>query len=154
LSISVYPPGEGLGELADRFAAPQNMLGTEIFIRKPSVPGFFGGGLSCGCPPPDRVAPPAATLLMRSYSPRPQGRLETHMGGPLPTSAFPLCCFPVGSRHLQRPPPTQIRPYSPRCQTTHQIHVPPVGMRIYEEYLALKINIGPAERKILTLVYI
>jgi hypothetical protein len=38
--------GEGLVEHADRAATPQKMLSTEILIRKPSVPGFSGGGRS------------------------------------------------------------------------------------------------------------
>jgi DNA-binding beta-propeller fold protein YncE len=48
LSITEYRHGEGLVEIADRDAAPQKVLGTEIFN---------------GEKPPYRAAPPAATLL-------------------------------------------------------------------------------------------
>jgi hypothetical protein len=42
-------------------------------------------------------------------------------------------------------------PSSP--QNSPQIHVPRVDMKVFEEYQALKRNIGVAEREILTLVY-
>jgi hypothetical protein len=47
-------------------------------------------------------------------------------------------CFPVARRQLQRPPPTHIRPHLRRRKTTPQIQVPPVDIRVYKEYQALK----------------
>jgi hypothetical protein len=146
--------GEGLVEHADRVAAPQNMVGTEIFIRNPSVLGF---------PAADDLVDlrrQTVALLrlrpstdMRSVSPRPHGRLESHMVFRLPASALPRRCFPNVRRHLQRALPAQIRPYPRRRKPIPQIYGPPVDMSIRKEYQALKISIGLAEREILTLVY-
>jgi hypothetical protein len=151
-------------EHADRVAASQNMLGTDFIFSKTLR---TGGGRSCGPPPPDRVAPPAATLLrlrpssgMCSFSPRPPGRIESRMASRLPcetrlpSSALSWRSFPAVRRQCQRPPPTQIRPYPPRRQKLFKHCPPPVDMRVFEEYQALKKNIGLAEQEIVTLVYI
>jgi hypothetical protein len=103
----------------------------------------------------------AASLLrlrpssgMRSFSPRPHGRILSQTAGRQSPNAMPWRFFPVVCRHLQRPPLTQIRPYPPRRQKTHEMQVPPVDMRVFEECPATKINTGLAEREILTLVSI
>jgi hypothetical protein len=144
-------------ESSRRSAKDGGLVGTESFIRKPFVPGFFRRRLilwtsaarlcrSSGCDPP-----PACVV---SISPRPQARLECYMVGRLSTSALPKRSFQDVRRLLQRLPPTQIRPYPLRGQTTLDTHVRPVDMRVYGEYPALKRNIGQAEREILTLAYI
>jgi hypothetical protein len=40
MSITPHRLGEGWVEHMDRVAAPQNMVGTEVLIRKPSIPFF------------------------------------------------------------------------------------------------------------------
>jgi hypothetical protein len=90
---------------------------------------------------------------LRSFSPRPQGKLETHRVGKLAANALPWRYFAAFRRKLLRPQPNQKRPYPPRRQKNNQIQVRPVERRVCEEYLAAKRNIGLAEREILTLVY-
>jgi hypothetical protein len=70
------------------------------------------------------------TTNLRSLSPRPYGKLESHIACRLSTTALPRRCFPVVRRKLHRPPPTQIRPYPCRRKITPHIHVPPVDMSI------------------------
>jgi hypothetical protein len=115
MSIIGYRQGEGLVEHADRVAAPQNMLGTEMFIRKPYVPDFLGG--VC----PEDLRRDTVSLLrlrpssgMRSLPLRPKGRIETHVVGRLQANALLWRCFPVVCRHLLHPPLALIRPYPPR----------------------------------------
>jgi hypothetical protein len=43
LSIGGYRLEKGVVEHMDKVFAQQKIVGTEIFIRKPSVRGFFGG---------------------------------------------------------------------------------------------------------------
>jgi hypothetical protein len=130
------------------------MLGTEIYIRKPSEWVF---------PVADnhvdlrrqtvsllRVRPSTG---LRSFSLRPHGRLERNMDGGLLVGALPWRCFPAVQRQLQNPPPTMIRPYPHRRKKTPQLQVPPVDMSGFEENQALKRSIGLDEREILTLVY-
>jgi hypothetical protein len=120
-----------LGELDERVAAPQKMVGTEICIRKPSVPVFLVAvdlvDLRRQIASLLRLRPSSG---LRSFSPRPQGRLKTYMVGRLLANALPWRCFPGVV-----PPPTEIHPYPPRRPKTHHIHVPPVDMRVSEEYL-------------------
>jgi hypothetical protein len=85
-----------------------------------SVPGFSGGGQSSGPPPPE----PCRFFGLRSVAPRPKGRHESHMHGRRLASALLWCRFPAVHRHLQRPPPTQTRPYPSHRQATHEIQVP------------------------------
>jgi hypothetical protein len=129
----------------------KNMLGTEIFIRKPSVLGFPAAvdleDLRRYTVSLLRLRPISG---MRSFSPRPQGTLDTHMDGLLPANALPGLYFSAVRRQLQRPPPTQIRPCPPRRQKSSEIEVPSVDMNVFDEYLASKRSIGLAERKILT----
>jgi hypothetical protein len=49
---------------------------------------------------------------------------------------------------LQRLPPTHIRPYPRRRKTSPRMHVPPVHMRAFKTYKALKRNIRLAEQEI------
>jgi hypothetical protein len=67
-------------------------------------------------------------------------------------SALPLRCVPVVRRQLQRPPPSQIRPCPLGPQKRHEIHAPSGDMRVLEEHIIWKNNIGLAEREILALV--
>jgi hypothetical protein len=50
------------------------------------------------------------------------------------------------------PAATQIRPYLPCRPNSHQVHIAPTDMIVLEDYLALKRNIGLAEREILMMV--
>jgi hypothetical protein len=90
---------------------------------------------------------------MCTLSPRLHGRLETHKASRLLANTLPRRCFPAGRRQLQRPPPSQIRPYPPRSHRTHQIDVLSVDMRVCEGHQASKRNIRLAEREILAMVY-
>jgi hypothetical protein len=157
LGISGYRLGEGLVENMDRVAAPPKMVGTGIFpcVFETLRTGFSrrrlimrtSAAMACrffDCDP-----------TLSSLLPLPHGRLESHMIGLLLASAVSKGCFPVVLPNLQRPPPTQIRPYPRRRQTTPHTHVPPVDMKVRIKYPILKRNTGLAEREILmTLVYI
>jgi hypothetical protein len=128
--------------------------GTEINFEDPPYLVFPAAGdhvdLRCHTVTLLRLRPSTG---IRSLSPRPHGRYESHTGGRQRASALLRCCFPAVRRQLQRPPPTHIRPYPRHRKTTHAIQIPPVDMRVCKEYLALKRNIGLAEREILTKVY-
>jgi hypothetical protein len=75
------------------------------------------------------------------------------MVGRLSTSAMPKRCFLVVLRLLQRPPPAHIRPYPRRRKTTPRIQVPPIYMRVFKNYQALKRSNGLTYREIMTLVH-
>jgi hypothetical protein len=87
---------------------------------------------------------------MCSFSPCPQGRLETHTDGRQLLTALSLRCIPAGRRRLQRPPPSHVHMYPPRRHKTHHIQIPPVDMSACEEYFASKRNFGLAKWGILT----
>jgi hypothetical protein len=63
-------------------------------------------------------------------------------------------CFTAVRRELQRPPPTQIRPYPPRRLNTPKVQVSPVDIRAFLEYQALESIIGLAEWEISELAFI
>jgi hypothetical protein len=95
MSITGYLLGEVFGGHADRGTAPQKLLGTEIFIENPPARGF-----SATVDPRDLRRQIVSLLRLRpssgmlSFSPRPQGRLETHTACRPPANALPLLCFP------------------------------------------------------------
>jgi hypothetical protein len=67
----------------------------------------------------------------------------------LSANVLPWRLFLAVRDHLQRPPaPTHIRPYPPRREKTIEMYVPPVDMRVFEEYPTTKRSIGLAEREI------
>jgi hypothetical protein len=79
MSITGYRLGEGWVGHMDRVAEPQKMLGTGIYFqKKPSYRGFLAAGH-----PEDRRRQTVPLLrlrptsVLRSFSPRPQGRLKT-----------------------------------------------------------------------------
>jgi hypothetical protein len=89
-----YRVGKGLVENMD-LGLPQNMLGTEILNRNPSVMDFTGIVRSMGPPPLDRVAPPATILLRPAQClASPQKRLESHMASQSLMNPMPLRRFP------------------------------------------------------------
>jgi hypothetical protein len=127
----------------------------KCLAEKPPYRAKPGGGRSCGPPLPYRVAPPVATFSsMCSVAPRPQGRHNFRRDGRRLASAMPWRCFPAVCRELQRPPPTQIRPYPRRrhffgdtCPVLEHESVQGVNS-------AAKKYSTSAEREILALVYI
>jgi hypothetical protein len=112
---NLVPTRGGVSQTHGSRRRSAKVVGTEIFIRPPSVTVFPAAV--------DHVHLRHETVSLlqlrpttgpRSLSPRPEGRLDTHKVGRLPTSAMSKRCFPTVRRQLQRPPPIQIRPY-PRC---------------------------------------
>jgi hypothetical protein len=146
--------GEGLVELADRVPLRKRYRVRKHLFKYPPYLVFMAAVVHADLRRHTvsllRLRP---SSILRSFSPRPHGRLESHRAGRLRANALSWRCFPAVLRHHQHPRPT-VDPSVPLSPgTISQTPPPPPFRESIWEYSIAKNHIGVAEREILVLGY-